>query len=233
MDKRKLSTSGDSLYLILGLPKTASPEDIKKTYRKLALKYHPDKNPDNVEAAEMFKDVNRAHSILSDMTKRNIYDNYGSLGLYIAEQFGEDNVNAYFLVTSKWCKLLIVLCGLVTVCYCGCCCFCCCCNFCCGKCKPRSPEDSGNYHTLHREGNNAGDPVTAQPTKHSNQDSDDEGACGDTVTSQPTSGNAQNFNATHEPSENTSLKTSDQVTYTTGMPFSSTDAKLIDFEDFH
>jgi hypothetical protein len=56
-----------------------------------------------------FKEVNRAHSILSDLTKRNIYDNYGSLGLYIAEQFGEENVNAYFLVTSGWCKVSIIL----------------------------------------------------------------------------------------------------------------------------
>ncbi|KAK6621836.1 hypothetical protein RUM44_001643 [Polyplax serrata] len=104
MDKRKLSTSGDSLYQILGLPKTAETEEIKRTYRKLALKYHPDKNPNNPEAAEKFKEINRAHSILSDLTKRNIYDNYGSLGLYIAEQFGEENVNAYFLVSSVWCK---------------------------------------------------------------------------------------------------------------------------------
>ncbi|GLG98854.1 DnaJ homolog subfamily C member 5 homolog [Gryllus bimaculatus] len=104
MDRRKLSTSGDTLYVILGLPKTATADDVKKTYRKLALKYHPDKNPNNPEAAEKFKEVNRAHSILSDLTKRNIYDNYGSLGLYIAEQFGEENVNAYFLVTSGWCR---------------------------------------------------------------------------------------------------------------------------------
>lgn len=52
-----------------------------------------------------FKEVNRANSILSDETKRNIYDNYGSLGLYIAEQFGEENVNAYFVVTSPACKV--------------------------------------------------------------------------------------------------------------------------------
>lgn len=56
-----------------------------------------------------FKEVNRANSILSDETKRNIYDNYGSLGLYIAEQFGEENVNAYFVVTSPTCKVNIWL----------------------------------------------------------------------------------------------------------------------------
>ena len=56
-----------------------------------------------------FKDINKANSILSDSTKRNIYDNYGSLGLYIAEQFGEENVNTYFLVTSGWCKVSSVL----------------------------------------------------------------------------------------------------------------------------
>ena len=55
-----------------------------------------------------FKEVNRAHTILSDETKRNIYDNYGSLGLYIAEQFGEENVNAYFVVTSPTCKVIII-----------------------------------------------------------------------------------------------------------------------------
>jgi DnaJ family protein C protein 5 len=87
------------------LPKTATSDEVKKTYRRLALKYHPDKNPNNPEASEKFKEVNRAHSILSDPTKRNIYDNYGSLGLYIAEQFGEENVNAYFVVTSTWCKV--------------------------------------------------------------------------------------------------------------------------------
>lgn len=98
-------TSGDTLYQTLGIPKTATADEIKKTYRKLALKYHPDKNPNDPTAPEKFKEVNRAHGILSDLTKRNIYDNYGSLGLYIAEQFGEENVNAYFLVTSGWCKV--------------------------------------------------------------------------------------------------------------------------------
>ena len=52
-----------------------------------------------------FKEINRARAILCDLTKRNIYDNYGSLGLYAAEQFGEENVNAYFVITSKWTKV--------------------------------------------------------------------------------------------------------------------------------
>ncbi|XP_071450250.1 dnaJ homolog subfamily C member 5 isoform X1 [Hetaerina americana] len=237
MDKRKLSTSGDTLYQILGLPKTATADDVKKTYRKLALKYHPDKNPNNPDAAEKFKEVNRAHSILSDLTKRNIYDNYGSLGLYIAEQFGEENVNAYFLVTSGWCKALIIFCGIITGCY-FCCCFCCCCNFCCGKCKPRPPEESGDYHTLHRNARQ-GEPgvITEQPhgTEQQNKEdmSDDEGHLGESatvddpaVTSQPTSSGNQGTNPFAMPpppseapstNETTSLNPADKVTYTPGM----------------
>lgn len=73
--------------------------------RKLALKYHPDKNPENPEAAEKFKELNNAHSVLSDVTKRNIYDKYGSLGLYVSQQFGEENVNTYFMLSSWWAKV--------------------------------------------------------------------------------------------------------------------------------
>lgn len=101
-----------------------------------------------IDFAFQFKEVNRAHSILSDQTKRNIYDNYGSLGLYIAEQFGEENVNAYFMVTSPACKAAFIVCGIITGCYCCCCCFCCCFNFCCGKYKPVPPDGAGDYHHL-------------------------------------------------------------------------------------
>ncbi|XP_042219259.1 dnaJ homolog subfamily C member 5-like isoform X11 [Homarus americanus] len=169
----KHSTTGDSLYETLGIQKDATTEQIKKTYRKLALKYHPDKNPDNPDAAEKFKEVNHAHGILSDPTKRNIYDNYGSLGLYIAEQFGEENVNTYFLVNSGWCKALFLFCGLITGCY-LCCCFCCCCNFCCGKCKPRPPDETGDYHNLNTDAEDLPDQregvITNQPGPSSSKE---------------------------------------------------------------
>ncbi|XP_037652103.1 dnaJ (Hsp40) homolog, subfamily C, member 5 gamma b isoform X2 [Sebastes umbrosus] len=136
--QRKMSTAGDSLYKTLGLEKGATPEDIKKAYRKLALRHHPDKNPDNPEAADKFKEINNANSILSDENKRKIYDEYGSMGLYVAEQFGDESVKYYFLMSKCWFKGLVACCSLFTCC----CCFCCCC-FCCGKCK--SSEDPENF----------------------------------------------------------------------------------------
>lgn len=54
---------------------------MKKAYRKLALKYHPDKNPDNPEAGEKFKEITHAYEVLSDPQKRDIYDQYGTEGL--------------------------------------------------------------------------------------------------------------------------------------------------------
>lgn len=68
-------------YTILGLQKTATENEIKKAYRKLAMKYHPDKNPNNKEAEEKFKEISEAYSVLSDSEKRNIYDKYGKDGL--------------------------------------------------------------------------------------------------------------------------------------------------------
>jgi len=65
-------------YKILGIPKKASKDQIKKAYRNLARKYHPDHNPDNKQAEEKFKELKEAHKVLSDEEKRKTYDMFGS-----------------------------------------------------------------------------------------------------------------------------------------------------------
>jgi molecular chaperone DnaJ len=64
-------------YDVLGVNKSASPEDIKSAYRKLAVKYHPDKNPGDKTAEDKFKEASEAYSILSDKNKKENYDNFG------------------------------------------------------------------------------------------------------------------------------------------------------------
>ena len=68
-------------YEVLGVSKGASEEEIKKAYKKLARKYHPDLNPDNKEAEEKFKEVNEAYEILSDSNKKARYDQFGFAGV--------------------------------------------------------------------------------------------------------------------------------------------------------
>ncbi|XP_078279274.1 dnaJ homolog subfamily C member 5-like [Rhinoraja longicauda] len=155
--ERSNSTRGESLYIILHLPKKSSPEEVKTAYRKLALRYHPDKNPDDPSAAEIFKEINRAHTILADEKKKYIYDSYGSAGLHLASMLGEDGEN--FLASQSNCcmKFVSFFCMIITCC---CCCLCCC--FCCGKCLPKEekcnhmPED----HPMHTNESNI---ILAQP----------------------------------------------------------------------
>jgi curved DNA-binding protein len=77
-------------YQVLGVEKTASPEDIKKAYRKLALKYHPDRNKDDKGAEEKFKEVGEAYAVLSDAEKRKQYDTFGSQDF--SQRFSQEDI---------------------------------------------------------------------------------------------------------------------------------------------
>ena len=68
-------------YEVLGVSKNASDDEIKKAYRKLAVKYHPDRNPGDKEAEAKFKEINEAHEVLSDKQKRARYDQFGHAGV--------------------------------------------------------------------------------------------------------------------------------------------------------
>ena len=71
----------EDYYSVLGVNRNADQNELKSAYRKMAMKYHPDRNPDNPEAEEKFKTINEAFEVLSDPQKRQIYDNYGAEGL--------------------------------------------------------------------------------------------------------------------------------------------------------
>ncbi len=70
----------EDYYKLLGVSKSATKSDIKKAYKKLAMKFHPDKNPGNKQAEEKFKKINEAYAVLSDDNKRKQYDNFGAEG---------------------------------------------------------------------------------------------------------------------------------------------------------
>jgi curved DNA-binding protein len=68
-------------YKILGVSREASPQELKKAYRQLAKELHPDRNPDDKESEERFKDVSAAYAVVSDVEKRKLYDQFGEMGL--------------------------------------------------------------------------------------------------------------------------------------------------------
>ena len=81
------------LYTVLGVSRTASTDEIKKAYRQLARKYHPDVNQGNKQAEERFKEVSLAHDTLSDETKRKLYDEFCEEGLQPG--FNAEQMRAY------------------------------------------------------------------------------------------------------------------------------------------
>lgn len=100
----ELVSAGKSYYDILQVSRQASDDQIKRSYRKLALKFHPDKNPGNEEATKKFAEINNAYEVLSDKEKRGIYDQYGEEGLREHQQgggrggggFGQDIFSQFF-----------------------------------------------------------------------------------------------------------------------------------------
>ncbi|MDP3829780.1 MAG: DnaJ domain-containing protein, partial [Ignavibacteriaceae bacterium] len=84
-------------YEILGVEKNASKDEIKKNYRKIAMQFHPDRNPDNKEAEDKFKEATEAYEVLGDDDKRAKYDRYGHSGLRGGQDFhGFSNINDIF-----------------------------------------------------------------------------------------------------------------------------------------
>ena len=109
------------LYDVLGVGRQANQDEIKKSYRKLALKYHPDKNPDNQDAEKKFKEAAEAYAVLSDEQKRSRYDQFGHAGVGMGDnptgggfsggvhmsmddifsQFGDDGIISFLVDNIK------------------------------------------------------------------------------------------------------------------------------------
>jgi curved DNA-binding protein len=81
----------EDYYQVLGVGKKATAEEIKKAYRKLAVKWHPDKNPDNKAAEEKFKKISEAYAVLSDPKKREEYDTFGSADQF-RQQYSQEDI---------------------------------------------------------------------------------------------------------------------------------------------
>jgi len=224
-DVHRLSRVGESLYELLDVPKESTHQDIKKKYRKMALKYHPDKNPNNPEAEEMFKKINHAHSILSDEKKRTVYDKHGSFGLYLSDQFGDEFVDTFMTMSSRWFQCFILSCFCLTGCCFGCCCCFCCFGFCCGKCKPSVEGEDGEFPDLAEFENEEGaavdgpEVVTSQPPVGTSSSSDNKP---ETVIAMPeaSGGSSPNSEPSKQaiplppPNETTALNSGEKKSYT-------------------
>lgn len=106
------SRSNDKFYEVLNVPKTATPDEIKKAYRKRALTCHPDKHPDK---GDEFRELSAAYEVLSDPNKRRIYDKFGEQGLNMLAMgvFGEDGSQTLLptLLTSPIVMVLLLCCA--------------------------------------------------------------------------------------------------------------------------
>ena len=101
-------------YEILGVDRNVTPEELKKAFKRLAIKYHPDKNPDNKEAEEKFKEAAEAYEVLSDPSKRATYDQFGHQG--VNSNFGQSgyrdvNINDIFnnILVTKFLEIYLAI----------------------------------------------------------------------------------------------------------------------------
>ena len=128
----------EDLYALLGVEKGADADEITRGYRKMARKWHPDKNPGDVMAQAMTRKVNQAHDILSNPVKKRAYDKYGMEGLQLIDQMGEEGYVKIEKMEPYMPCVITCLCLIAIPTLCFCCCCCCCC---CGKLKKAPPED--------------------------------------------------------------------------------------------
>ena len=87
-------------YKVLDLPRTATEADVKKAYRRLAMKYHPDRNPGDKDAEEKFKEAKEAYEVLCESEKRAIYDQHGHAGIDASRQ-GESSDLKYAVLAQR------------------------------------------------------------------------------------------------------------------------------------
>ena len=128
MEGERKRRQSASLYDLLELPKGSSHDEIRAQYKRLAIKYHPDKNPGHkAEAEEIMKEINYAHDILGNKKKRKIYDKHGTRGIQICEKYGYRVATCWWACLSWTGCLLLACCISPTTCgFCGLCCCCCC-----------------------------------------------------------------------------------------------------------
>jgi len=129
MAEQEQASGGQAYYTELGVVKEADVNAIKNAFKKLSMKYHPDKRPCDKLAAKKMRKINKAYEVLNNTTKRKAYDSYGEIGVDIVDKMGEEQYEHF--EKYKCCYFgLICLAGLVFVgtgC-CLCCCCCCCCQ---------------------------------------------------------------------------------------------------------
>ena len=95
-------------YDVLGIDRNADEKTIKKAYRKLAKKYHPDTNAGNADAADKFKEVNEAYDVLSDPKKKKMYDQFGHAAFEAGADPGAGAIKNFILTVKIWTIFLVI-----------------------------------------------------------------------------------------------------------------------------